>query len=61
MEMKPWVIFKFLLEKATSLRAISYRLVFQLMRESVFSGKRGGGGVLEWVSGCQGPVLKHLY
>ena len=59
MEMKPWVIFKLLLKKAASLRAINYRLVVQLVRKSVFSGGKGGGG-LEWVSGCQAPVLKHL-
>ena len=51
MEMKPWVIFKFLLKKAASLRAINYRLVFQLVRKLVFSGGREGGvGVGVWVS-----------
>ena len=50
MEMKPWVIFKLLLKKAASLRAINYRLVVQLVRKSVFSGGRGGG---VW-SGCLG-------
>ena len=59
--MKPWVIFKLLLKKAASLRAIDYRLVVQLVRKSVFSGGREeGGGGFERVSGCQAPVLKHL-
>ena len=60
MEMKPWVIFKFLLKKAASLRAINYRLVFQLVRKLVFSGGREGGG---W-SGCLGvkpPFLNIFY
>ena len=49
--MKPWVIFKLLLKKAASLRAINYRLVVQPGEKvSVFGGK-GGGGV--W-SGCLG-------
>ena len=48
--MKPWVIFKLLLKKAASLRAINYRLVVQLVRKSVFSGGKGGG---VW-SGCLG-------
>ena len=60
MEMKPWVIFKLLLKKAASLRAINYRLVVQLVRKSVFSGGRGGG---VW-SGClrvKPPSLKISY
>ena len=42
--MKPEVIFKFPLKRATSLRAINYRLVFQLMRKCVFGGMDGKGG-----------------
>ena len=42
--MTPEVIFKFPLKRATSLRAINYRLVFQLMRKCVFGGMDGKGG-----------------
>ena len=48
MEMKPWVIFKLLLKKAASLRAINYRPTGE--KVSVFGGKGGGVGVGVWVS-----------
>ena len=59
--MKPWVIFKFFSEKSSLFEGDNLSINLPT-GDKVFGGREGGGGggVLEWVSGCQAPILKHL-
>ena len=52
--MKPEVIFKFLLKKATSLSAISVNYL-SIYEEECFRGEGGRE------SGCEAPVFNHLF